>query len=226
MSKALQEGDRVWIAVYGENCSPVMVEATLLRKHNDNEWVCMAPFYNAQEALEPFLDTYLRDEPHIYTNVGDLLAALVDEFRDKVKTESSDYWDTMAIRKFYHEQYLKGLEEPKKPAWKEGDEVWFYTDDNIVRDGTIVGTDDGDGLWIIEYVFIGSDNDLDRECVARAEGEMWHSMEDAARDLSEDLREEILRNSISLYDEQKELKERGELRKEISEILDEGTDND
>ena len=205
MSKALQAGDRVWIAVYGENCSPIMIEATLLRKHND-EWICMAPFYNSQESIEPFPDTYLRDEPHIYTNVGDLLAALVDEFRDRVKTESSAYWDTMAIRKFRHEQYVKGLEEPKKSSWKEGDEVWFYTDDNIVRDGTIVGTDDGDGLWIIEYVYIRSDNELDRERIARAEGEMWCSMEDAARDLSEDLREEILRNSISLYDEQEERK--------------------
>jgi len=209
MSRALQAGDRVWIAVYGENCSPIMIEATLLRKHND-EWVCMAPFYNSQESMEPFPDTYLRDEPHIYTNVGDLLAALVDEFRDKVKTESSSYWDTMAIRKFRHEQYVKGLEEPKKSSWKEGDEVWFYTDDNIVRDGMIVGTDDGDGLWIIEYVYIRSDNELDRERIARAEGEMWHSMEDAAKDLSEDLREEILRNSISLHDEQEERKSKSQ----------------
>lgn len=206
MSKALQAGDRVWIAVYGENCSPVMIEATLLRKHND-EWICMAPFYNSQESLEPFPDTYLRDEPHIYTNVGDLLAALVDEFRDKVKTESSAYWDTMAIRKFRHEQYLKGLEEPKKDPWKKGDSVWFYTDDNIVRNGNIVGEDDGDGLWIIEYGYVDPNGVVLSDRLARAEGEMWHSVEDAARDLSEDLREEILRNSISLYDEQQEFKE-------------------
>lgn len=209
MGKALQAGDHVWIAVYGENCSPIMVEATLLRKHN-NEWICMAPFYNSQESMEPFPDTYLRDEPHIYTNVGDLLAALVDEFRDKVKTESSSYWDTMAIRKFRHEQYLKGLKEPEKDPWKKGDSVWFYTDDNIVRNGNIVGEDDGDGLWIIEYGYVDSNGAVLSDRLARAEGEMWHTMEDAARDLSEDLREEILRNSISLYDEQAERKSKSQ----------------
>lgn len=206
MSKALQAGDRVWIAVYGENCSPIMIEATLLRKHND-EWVCMAPFYNSQESMEPFPDTYLRDEPHIYTNVGDLLAALVDEFRDKVKTESSSYWDTMAIRKFRHGQYLRGLEEPKKPSWKEGDEVWWYDgSDEMIRCGTIYGAGQDDGMWLIEDTYVRIDGELDRRQIARAEGEIWHSAEDAARDLAEDLRDELLQNAIGWYDEQQERK--------------------
>ena len=207
MEMSLKKGTHVWI---WWNEEKVIVPAEILDALMDNLWRCGVTIYTEIPTEDPVMRVFTVPESEIFTTREAALNWYASVIRHDTSKRSYDW-------QFKQEEYMNAFaaewnkhyarmppEAEESVEWHEGDKVWFYTDDNIVRDGTIVGTDDGDGLWIIEYVYIRSDNELDRERIARAEGEMWHSVEDAARDLSEDLREEILRNSISLYDEQEE----------------------
>jgi hypothetical protein len=60
-------------------------------------------------------------------------------------------------------------------------------------------------------------------CEARSEAELWYSLESAAEAVSKDFEYELMQNSISWYDGQKEFKELGEA-KGISKEVQDGAD--
>lgn len=111
-------------------------------------------------------------------------------------------------------QSLDSTEDVEEPIeWQVGDKVWFYDDsDELVKHGILKGTDIN-GCWEIEYTYIRQDNQTEKELFTRGPGGIWKSAEAAAEAVAEDLRVEIIENSLSLYDEQWE-REHGQKRAE------------
>lgn len=206
----LKKGTHVWI---WWNEEKVIVPAEILDSLMDNLWRCGVTTYTEIPTEDPVMRVFTVPESEIFTTREAALNWYASVIRHDTSKRSYDW-------QFKQEEYMNAFdaewnkhyvrmpsEAEESVEWHEGDKVWFYDDkDELVKDGTIVGTDDGDGLWIIEYVYVRSDHELDRERIARGEGEMWRSAEAAVDAIAKDLRDEILRNSIGLYDEQWERK--------------------
>ena len=216
-TKNLHPGISVWI--FDEERSWI-IGVDIVEELQDGFWKCARPVYAKQTGLcpvDPELKFFVRHESVIFRKRDEILDHYAAEARSNLSRRSYEHQIRQEENKEAYEiEYFKHCarkppEAEESVEWHEGDQVWFYDDnDELVKDGTIVGTDNGDGLWLIEHVYIRSDHELDRDRVARAEGEMWRSAEAAADSIAKDLRDEILRNSIGLYDEQEERKSKSQ----------------
>ena len=110
---------------------------------------------------------------------------------------------------------------------KTGDVVWYYDPEfTMCREATVESFGVQGTIFVRPVTYTDDGKKHLETCEARSKAELWYTLEAAAEDVSKDFERELLQNSISWFDEQKEFKELGEIRKEISEILDEETDND
>ena len=202
---SLKKGTHVWI---WWNEEKVIVPAEILDALMDNLWRCGVTTYTEIPTEDPVMRVFTVPESEIFTTREAALNWYASVIRHDTSKRSYDW-------QFQQEEYMNAFdaewnkhyarmapEEDQSVEWQVGDKIWFYDDsDELVKHGILKGTDIN-GCWEIEYTYIRQDNQTEKELFTRGPGGIWKSAEAAAEAVAEDLRVEIIENSLSLYDEQ------------------------
>ena len=202
---SLKKGTHVWI---WWNEEKVIVPAEILDDLMDNLWRCGVTTYTEIPTEDPVMRVFTVPESEIFTTREAALNWYASVIRHDTSKRSYDWQFKQeeymnAFDAEWNKHYARMAPEEEQPVeWQVGDKVWFYDDsDELVKHGILKGTDIN-GCREIEYTYIRQDNQTEKELFTRGTGEIWKSAEVAAASIADDLRVEIIENSLSLYDEQ------------------------
>ena len=103
--------------------------------------------------------------------------------------------------------------------WTQGDIVWIYDEEFTQCYQAVIIGELREGEYSLSSVTYTNTGKAHQNPVEyRLESQIWGSVEEAARAVAEDFRDELLQNSISWYDEQQDWKKLHDEQKSQPEV--------